>query len=215
MTREGDVVRGQARISYGARAYSRVWLEPGDARANERAVQAILEADLVVLGPGSLFTSIVPNLLVDGIREALRDTRAVRVFVCPKIDSLGETSGMSVAEHVEALVACGLEGAIDVVLVHRAEGPEFVYPYEKRAWERVVERAAAAERAATGEGAVSSAAISAAKEAPFGPIRATDEDLARIRELAGDVLVRDFTGDQSPAVHDIGRLAAALAEVVG
>lgn len=215
MTREGDVVRGQARISYGARAYSRVWLEPGEARANERAVQAILEADLVVMGPGSLFTSIVPNLLVDGIREALRDTRAVRVFVCPKIDSLGETSGMSVAEHVEALVACGLEGAIDVVLVHRAEGPEFVYPYEKRAWERVVERAAAAERAATGEGTVSSAAISAAKEAPFGPIRATDEDLVRIRELAGDVLVRDFTGEQSPAVHDVGRLAAALAEVVG
>ena len=130
------------------------------------------------------------------------------MFVCPKIDSLGETSGMSVADHVEALAACGLEHALDAVLVHRASEPEFVYPYEKRAWERAVADAAA------GETVVSAEAIAAAKGAPFGPIRTTEEDLERIRAVAGRVLVRDFTGTQSPAVHDAGRLAAALSEVV-
>ena len=207
-TREGDIVHGQARISYGMRAFSRVWLEPSDAPANNRAVQAILDADVVVMGPGSLFTSIIPNVLVAGIRDALCATRATRVFVCPKIDSLGETSGMSVADHVEALAACGLEHALDAVLVHRASEPEFVYPYEKRAWERAVADAAA------GETVVSAEAIAAAKGAPFGPIRTTEEDLERIRAVAGCVLVRDFTGTQSPAVHDAGRLAAALSEVV-
>lgn len=207
-TREGDIVHGQARISYGMRAFSRVWLEPSDAPANNRAVQAILDADVVVMGPGSLFTSIIPNVLVAGIRDVLCATRATRVFVCPKIDSLGETSGMSVADHVEALAACGLEHALDAVLVHRASEPEFVYPYEKRAWERAVADAAA------GETVVSAEAIAAAKGAPFGPIRTTEEDLERIRAVAGRVLVRDFTGTQSPAVHDAGRLAAALSEVV-
>ncbi|MFR3451572.1 MAG: hypothetical protein ACLTSX_08290 [Collinsella sp.] len=123
---------------------------------------------------------------------------------------------MSVADHVEALVACGLEGALDAVLVHRAQGPEFVRPYEKRAWQRLVERAAreAAEHAAEDEGPVSASMIDAVKQAPFGPIEASAADLERIGSLAGRVVVRDFTGGESPAVHDVGRLAAALAEVM-
>lgn len=215
-TCEGDVVRGQAQISYGMRTFSQVWLEPADAAANKAAVDAIMSADLVVLGPGSLFTSIIPNVLVDGIREALRATRAARVFVCPKIDSLGETNGMSVADHVEALARHGMDGALDAVLVHSASRPEFVYPYQKRAWELANARAIAAHEAGAGRARVVTAeAIAAAKDAPFGPIRATAEDLARIRAIVPRVFVRDFTGEGgSPAVHDARRLADALAEVV-
>lgn len=210
---EGDVVHGQAQISYGMRTYDKVWLNPSEPAANEAAVRAILDADLIVLGPGSLFTSIVPNVLVPGIRQALLDTRARRVFVCPKIDSLGETSGMSVADHVDVLVECGLEHALDAVLVHRGERDEFVYPYEKRAWERAV--ASAVMTSSDVEATLSSSAIDAAKRAPFGPIRADGEDLDRISAVAGRVLVRDFTGDCSlPSVHDAERLAAALAEVM-
>ena len=216
-TRMGDVVHGQAQISYGMQTFSDVWLEPADAAANQEAVDAIMAADLVVLGPGSLFTSIIPNVLVRGIRDALCSTRAICVFVCPKIDSLGETNGMSVADHVEALARHGLEGALDAVLVHRSPHSEVVYPYAKRAWELVSARAAAAARDhGAGEGGVVSAeAIAAAKDAPFGPIRASDQDLDRIRAIAPRVLVRDFTGEGSPAVHDARRLADALAEVVG
>lgn len=242
-TVSGEVVCGQARISYGQRAFERVWLEPAGAAANPEAVEAILAADLVVLGPGSLFTSIVPNVLVDGIREALTRTAARRVFVCPKIDSLGETSGMSVADHVVALAACGLTDALDAVLVHRGAEPEFVYPYEKRAWERLVARAAgvlpddveeaAPAAAATADGGiapaavgmpsesggpaapVSASAIAAAKAAPFGPIRANEQDLERIARIADKVIVRDFTGSGCQAAqHDPARLAAALAEVL-
>lgn len=164
-TVSGEVVCGQARISYGRRAFERVWLEPAGAVANPEAVEAILAADLVVLGPGSLFTSIIPNVLVDGIREAICRTSARRVFVCPKIDSLGETSGMSVADHVYALAACGLADAIDAVLVHRGAEPEFVYPYEKRAWERLVAQAAGVlpeDAGAAGVAPVSAVAAAAA-----------------------------------------------------
>lgn len=221
-TREGDVIHGQAQISYGQRTFTDVWLEPREAAANEEAVHAILDADLVVLGPGSLFTSIIPNVLVDGIREALHATRAERVFVCPKIDSLGETSGMSVADHVDALMRHGLSDALDTVLVHRSNQTEFVFPYEKRAWERMV--AASAQRTAqqnedmsselASQDVVSAADIAAAKDGPFGPIRSSDEDLERIRAQVPRVIVRDFTGEDSPAKHDVGRLAAALAEAV-
>lgn len=214
-TRAGATVRGQARISYGGQTFERVWLEPADAVANDAAVRAILDADLVALGPGSLFTSIIPNVLVGGIRDALRATHAVRAFVCPKIDSLGETNGMSAADHVEALARHGLEGALDVVLVHRAEAPELVYPYRKRAWELASERAAASGEGPARDDVVTAGEIAAAKEAPFGPIRATDGDLERIRALAPRVIVRDFTAGGPPAVHDAGRLAAALAEAVG
>ena len=212
-TRSGETVHGQAQISYGMQTYQRVWLEPADAAANEAAVQAILDADLVVLGPGSLFTSIIPNVLVGGIRDALRATRATCAFVCPKIDSLGETNGMSVADHVETLIAHGLDGALDAVLVHRADRAELVYPYQKRAWELASARAAAHAAGDAHAGVVTAEEIAAAKEAPFGPIRATDADLERIRDLVPRVLVRDFTGEGSPAVHDAGRLAAALDEV--
>ncbi|MDY2777075.1 MAG: gluconeogenesis factor YvcK family protein [Collinsella sp.] len=211
-TRDGDVVHGQARISYGVRAFSRVWLDQDEIAANDDAVAAILDADLVVLGPGSLFTSIMPNILVPGIRDALVRTRAVRVFVCPKIDSLGETSGMSVADHVEALCSGGGIGRLEAVLVHRTDREELVYPYEKRAWERAVADAARAE--AGPSGVVSAEAIAAAKEAPFGPIRADDADIERIGRFADHVVLRDFTGGGSPAVHDARILSEVLGEVV-
>ncbi len=66
-------------------------------------MQAILEADLIVLGPGSLFTSILPNLLVKGIAEALRATSAYKIYVCNVATQLGETDSFTVADHVLAL----------------------------------------------------------------------------------------------------------------
>lgn len=208
-TVDGDIVEGQARISYGLRPFERVWLDSDHVAVNDAAARAICDADLVVMGPGSLFTSIVPNILVPGIRDAICETRATRVFVCPKIDSLGETSGMSVTDHVAALMGYGLEGAIDVVLVHRGSEDESVYPYPKRAWQLLAANNATSP-------VVTAAQIEAVKDAPFGPIRATEADVERIREMGPHVVVRDFTGeDGSPAVHDIHKLAAVLAEAVG
>ena len=206
VTVHGDCVHGQARISYGGEAMERVWLDQDDPVANPRAVDAILAADLVVLGPGSLFTSIIPNIQVPGIARALADTRAVRVFVCPKIDSLGETRGMSAADHVARLLEQASDSLLDAVLVHRASGPELVYPYASEPAYRTV---------ALGGDVVSARDIDKAKNAPFGPIQAGDRDLARIERDVPVVLVRDFTGRESAAVHDVDNLANALQEVFG
>ncbi len=81
-----------------------VFLQPANVQANPEAIRAILEADLVVVGPGSLLTSVLPNLLVDGIRQALAITQATKVYVCNVATQHGETDGFSVSDHFETLV---------------------------------------------------------------------------------------------------------------
>ena len=74
------------------------------------AIRAIRQADIIVLGPGSLFTSIIPNLLVPGIVDAIAQSSARTVFVCSLADQQGETWGLSAREHVEALLRHGMQG---------------------------------------------------------------------------------------------------------
>lgn len=93
---ETTIVREQARIK-------RAFLEPGSAEAYDPAIEAILSADLIVLGPGSLYTSVIPNLLVEGIAHALRFAPGERVYVCNVATQPGETDGFSVADHLSAL----------------------------------------------------------------------------------------------------------------
>jgi uncharacterized cofD-like protein len=96
-------VLGESRIPESAGHVRRVWLEPEAPPAYPKAVQAILAAELVVVGPGSLYTSILPNLLVPDIGSALRATRALRVYVCNVATQPGETHGYSVGDHLRAL----------------------------------------------------------------------------------------------------------------
>ncbi|MEX2503448.1 MAG: gluconeogenesis factor YvcK family protein [Egicoccus sp.] len=98
----GGEVRGQAAVA-STPGLDRVWLEPADARAGEEVVRAIREADLVVLGPGSLFTSVLPNLLVAGVASALASTSAQVVLVANLREQAGETEGMSLRDHLLAL----------------------------------------------------------------------------------------------------------------
>ena len=103
-------------------ALERVWLEsPELCLPYMEALRAIRQADVVVLGPGSLFTSIIPNLLVPGIVDAIRQSNARTVFVCSLADQQGETWGLSAREHVEALLRHGMEGCLDYVLIHSAQ----------------------------------------------------------------------------------------------
>ncbi len=125
-------VAGESVIPKRGGIIVRAFLEPEDAPAYPEAVQAILNADLIVLGPGSLFTSILPNLLVRGIAEAVRHSRALKVYVCNVATQRGETDGFSVADHVRAIEQHAGEGLFDVVLVNDdfpplAEGANFSY----------------------------------------------------------------------------------------
>ena len=96
-------VAGESHITQAEGTIERVTLEPDDARAYPEAVRAILEADLIVAGPGSLYTSVLPNLLVREIAQAVAASRAVRVYVCNVATQGGETDGYTVADHVKAL----------------------------------------------------------------------------------------------------------------
>ncbi len=96
-------IQGESDISKAGGQIEQISLIPANVQAYSESVQAILEADLVVIGPGSLFTSILPNLLVKGIAEALRATSAYIIYVCNVATQPGETEGFTVAEHVLAL----------------------------------------------------------------------------------------------------------------
>ena len=114
----GERVAGESTITASKRLPLRVWLEPGRPRAVPQALEALAAADLVVLGPGSVYTSIVPNLLIPEVREALKRTRARVVYVCNVMTQPGETDDHSAADHVRALCRHGVAGMIDVVLVN-------------------------------------------------------------------------------------------------
>jgi 2-phospho-L-lactate transferase/gluconeogenesis factor (CofD/UPF0052 family) len=123
ITQDGVRLEGQARISRARTALRRVLLDPPDPAAFAPALEAIANADLIVLGPGSLYTSIIPNLLVPGVIQAIRERRGRTVFLSALADMQGETWGMNALEHVEALLSHGMEGQLDLVVAEE-HGPE-------------------------------------------------------------------------------------------
>lgn len=111
-------VVGESLIPMTAGQIQRISLEPSDVRAYPPAVQAIFKADLIAIGPGSLFTSILPNLLVPGLADALRHSKALKVYVCNLAVQPGETDNYTVADHVAALTRHVPPDCIDVVLAN-------------------------------------------------------------------------------------------------
>ena len=97
-----------------------VRLLPENSPALPQAIQALGEADLILLGPGSLYTSVIPNLLVDGIVEAICRSGALKIYVCNIMTQDGETEGMTASDHVKALLAHGAPGLIDLCLANSA-----------------------------------------------------------------------------------------------
>lgn len=110
--------KGESQIGKVGLPIERVWLEPGDSPAFPDAVRAILDADIVVLGPGSLFTSVMPNLLVSGITQALRETSAPVIYVGNVATERGETDHFTLDDHVNALERHIGQGIVDVVIAN-------------------------------------------------------------------------------------------------
>ena len=103
-----------------------VQLEAEHPRALPEAMTALREADMIVLGPGSLYTSIIPNLLVEGIVEAIVDSDALKVYVCNVMTQEGETEGYSVGDHISALFQHGAPGLFDICLTNSSPIPKAV-----------------------------------------------------------------------------------------
>jgi uncharacterized cofD-like protein len=118
---DGTTVRGETNIDIpkhdGKLRIKKIWLEP-TARRNPRALQVLAEADLIVLGPGDLFTSIIPNILVEGIRRALLRTKARKLYVCNLMTKFGETTGFNAKDFVDEMERYMGKGVLDVVLVN-------------------------------------------------------------------------------------------------
>ena len=114
-TRAGVSVMGQARLAR-TRGIDAVSLDSTSVRATRSALTAISQADLLILGPGSLYTSLIPHLLVPEIRRALAGRRAPLVWVANVDEQEGETEGMNLDAHMDALIAHGGSGLIDLVL---------------------------------------------------------------------------------------------------
>ena len=115
---DGTVVEGESHIPEARKRIRRVRLFPEHAEAVGAALEAIRTADAVILGPGSLYTSILPNLLVDGMAETLRRSRAVKIYICNVMTQPGETDGYTASMHVKAILEHAGKGVIDYVLVH-------------------------------------------------------------------------------------------------
>lgn len=117
------LVKGESQIPRAAGRVKRVWLEPGNPPAFPPAVQAILAADLIIVGPGSLFTSILPNLLVPDLAAAFRASRALKFYVCNVATQPGETDGYSCGDHVATIERHVGNQLFDVVVCNaRFEG---------------------------------------------------------------------------------------------
>jgi uncharacterized cofD-like protein len=115
---DGTIVEGESRISAAGKTVARVFLDPPLARPLEDAIAAIREADAIVLGPGSLYTSIMPNLLVDRIAREIEASSAVKIYVCNVMTQPGETDGYSASDHVRALLRGADAKLCDVVIVN-------------------------------------------------------------------------------------------------
>ena len=100
---DGTIVEGETQIADHEQPIKRIYLRPENAQPLSEALEAIKLADAIILGPGSVYTSVVPNLLVEGIAEAIARSRAVKIYVCNVMTQPGETDGFSAADHVRVL----------------------------------------------------------------------------------------------------------------
>lgn len=117
----GRVVVGETRISRSRQRIRHVRLVPRGARPLPEVLRAIRDADLILLGPGSLFTSIIPNLLVQGVSDAIRRSHGKCVYIANLMTQPGETDGFSLADHIRAIYDQSHEGLFDCVVLNRTE----------------------------------------------------------------------------------------------
>ena len=123
-------ITGESNIgSYSEAVWNRidhVEIEPQKPKPVDGVIKAIEKADVIVLGPGSLYTSIIPNLLVDGVADAIKSSKALKIYVCNLMTQHGETEGYTAYDHLAALEKHSYEGIADMMIVNNATVPEYL-----------------------------------------------------------------------------------------
>ena len=136
---DGTIIQGESLIPTIDKKIKRVYYSKEGAKALSEAVEAIMEADLVLLGPGSLYTSIIPNLLLGEISEALSKTSAECVYCCNIMTQPGETTGYSASEHIKAIHQHAGYSFIDKIIVNDEEINSKVYERYREQHSDIVE----------------------------------------------------------------------------
>ena len=183
----GTTVTGQWDICHSVEPMGHVFLKSARMpEANPEALAAIAQADIIVLGPGSMFTSILPNLLVPGIADAIIRSRAKVVFVVPLADAQGETRGMDVAAYVDALERHGLAERVDFAIINE---PRF------------------------GGGARTYIAHDRRLNLNVYSVAYTEEALERLRDRGIETILRPLADEERVTWHNPVALRNALLEV--
>ncbi|MCH1625766.1 gluconeogenesis factor YvcK family protein [Ferdinandcohnia quinoae] len=123
---DGTVITGESKIPYSGKKIKRVFLTPDHIEPLNETLTTIREADMIIIGPGSLFTSILPNLLVPKIGEEVLRAKAKKIYICNVMTQAGETLNFTASDHVKALYDHMGESFIDTILVNDEEIPEHI-----------------------------------------------------------------------------------------
>lgn len=135
---DGKIIEGESNIPVLGEKIKRVFYKES-AEAPKENLEALEDADLVIFGIGSLYTSIIPNLLLNGIKESLKKCKGKRVYICNAMQQPGETEGYTVSDHIKAINKNVEEGIIDEVIVDSREIPkEILERYRMMNSDRVI-----------------------------------------------------------------------------
>ena len=119
----GQTTKGEAEIPNPHSRIKKIYLTDKEAHPTQDALQAIDEADVIILGPGSLYTSVIPNLIIKNMSEAIAKSSGFKIYVCNVMTQYGETDGFSASDHIKALVEHSNKDIIDACLINNAEAP--------------------------------------------------------------------------------------------
>ena len=120
---DGTIVEGESKIPLVGGRIKRVFLEPDNVEPLPEVLEAIRETDAILVGPGSLYTSILPNLIVPGVADALVESDAIKIFICNVMTQPGETDGYSVSDHLQAVHDHVGHHLFDYVIVNNGDIP--------------------------------------------------------------------------------------------
>lgn len=136
---DGSIIKGESNIPESGKKIKRLFSEPANCKPLEDVIWAINDADLIILGPGSLYTSVIPNLLINDIAKAVNDSKAKKIYVCNIMTQPGETDGFTVSDHIKTLINhANYNKIIDAVLVNTDLPENLLAPYKDAGSEPVI-----------------------------------------------------------------------------
>ena len=118
---DGEIIRGESSITKAGGVIDHVYITPSRVKPNEDVLKAIEDADYIIMGPGSLYTSIIPNLVISNVSEKIRESNAKKIYVCNVMTQHGETDNYSVCDHIVAINKHVEENIFDLVIANSRE----------------------------------------------------------------------------------------------